>query len=154
MRMFFAMVLPLAFISSTALAQPTPQPTDSALDQQQQSKLAAWDGTWQCNPVGGGAAETSTTSLQGSYYVTRYTGKQSLTAYSRWDSIDRAYYTVRLLDDGRVQVFKTTSADPANGVWVAVFPERIKDRSVETTLSGNRMTWGDMKTFGIDCRKT
>ena len=150
--MLFAALLaatPTAASSAPAAATPT----HSQFDESQQSKLAAWLGAWRCTPVGGGTAETSVGRLRGHYYVTRYAGANSLTAYSRWDPIEKAYYTVRILDAGGVQVFKTASPDPANGVWVAVFPDRIKGRAVETTLLNDRMTWGDMRTVGIDCRK-
>ena len=153
MRILFAVVFIIVVIPAVTSAQQPSQAAQAAFNEQQQSKLGAWAGTWQCTPVQGGTTETSDTSLQGHYYVTRYTGAHSLTAYSRWDPSDRVYYVARILDTGGVEIFKSASTDPSNGVWVGVFPENIKGRSIETTLHGNRMTWGDMKTFGIDCRK-
>jgi hypothetical protein len=152
-RILFAAVLIGAVIPAVTSAQQASQTAPAAFNEQQQSKLSAWAGTWQCTPVRGGATETSATSLQGHYYVTRYTGAHSLTAYSRWDTSDSVYYVARILDAGGVEIFKSASPDPANGVWVGVFPENIKGQSIETTLHGSRMTWGDMKNFGIDCRK-
>lgn len=153
MRTFFAAVFVILVIPAGLSAQQASQATQSASKEQQQSKLAAWAGTWQCTPVGGGAPETSSTSLQGNYYVTRYTSADPLTAYTRWEPADGTYYVARIHDAGGVEIFKSISPDPANGTWVGVFPENIKGQSIETTLHGNRMTWGDMKTFGIDCRK-
>lgn len=153
MRIVFAAILMVTVIPVGTSAQQSSQAGQSAVNEQQQSKLGAWAGIWQCTPFRGGTTETSSTSLQGNYYVTRYTGTQSLTAYSRWDPVDKAYYAARILDAGGVQIFTSTSPDPANGIWVAVFPENIKGQSIQTALQGNTMTWGDMKTFGIVCRK-
>ena len=163
----FAMCLAVAAIPAAAAAQLSTTPGYKAFDQQQQAKLRGWMGTWRCvdNPPSK-KPDIETTKQDGNFFVTRESGDNPNTEYTRWSYSYKMFYTVELDDQGGTTVSSTKSLDPLNASWVTVFPSRYPNgraflpytvSTTATTITSKGQYYddkGNLKTSSSVCTKT
>lgn len=98
----------LLLIPSVSSAQLSTTPGYTKFDQQQFAKLRASVGTWKCIDVPASKKpDVQTTRQAGNYFVTRESGDDPSTSYTRWSTSYRMYYTVSIDDSGGTQVYMT-----------------------------------------------
>lgn len=104
-------------------ASPATTPGFKPFDQQQFAKLQAQVGTWNCKDTPASKKpDVITVKQQGNYFVTRETGDNPNTSYTRWSMSGKRYYTVTLVDSGGSYVYETTGLDPNNATWTPAWP--------------------------------
>jgi hypothetical protein len=167
MRKILAMSFAAALIPTAAAAQLSTPPGYTKLDQQQQAKLRGWVGTWTCvdNPASK-KPDIVTTKQDGNFFVTRESGDNPNTQYTRWSHGYKMFYTVEIDDQGGTNVSSTKSLDPLSASWVIVFPSRDpKGRAflpytvatTATTITSKAQYYDDkgkLKTSSSVCTKT
>jgi len=126
-------------------AQPSTTPGYTKFDQQQFAKLRASVGTWKCIDVPASKKpDVQTTKQAGNYFVTRESGDDPSTSYTRWSTSYRMYYTVSIDDSGGTQVYMTKGLEPFNSTWTEAYPARAPDGKpffpAFVTMRGNTIT--------------
>ncbi len=167
MRKVLALCFATALIPVAAAAQQSTTPGYTKFDQQQQAKLRATVGTWTCvNNPPSKKPDIQTTKQEGNFFVTRESGDNPNTEYTRWSHSYKMFYTVEIDDLGGTTVSSTKSLDPLNGSWVTVFPARDPNgkaflpysvAATATTITAKGQYYdekGKLKTFHGVCTKT
>lgn len=143
MRNLFFVALLAGVIPLPLMAAPATTPGFKPFDQQQFAKLQAQVGTWTCNDTPPSKKpDVIITKQQGNYYVSRETGDNPNTSYSRWSATGKRYYSITIFDSGASNVFETTALDPNNATWIPAWPpaRTRQDGPYNISLSGNTMT--------------
>jgi hypothetical protein len=118
-------VLLLVAIGATAPVRPSTTPGYTAFDQKQFAKLGAMLGTWKCVSVPAGKKPDAITTIQqGNWFVSRETGDDPNTSYTRWSHGYQHFFTVIVGDSGDSGMMISTSKDPYNGTWISQSPQK------------------------------
>lgn len=164
---FFALWFVAAAIPSAAAAQLSTTPGYTTFDQKQQAKLRGFVGTWRCvDSPPSKKPDIETTVQQGNFFLTRETGDNPSTQYTRWSHSYKMFYTVEIDDSGGTTVSSTKSLDPLNGSWLTVFPSRDSHGRAflpsTVSIAGATITgkgqyydgMGKLKSYSSVCTKT
>ena len=167
MRKALAIGFAAALIPAAAAAQLSTTPGYTAFDQQQQAKLRGWVGTWTCvDKPASKKPDIQTTTQRGNFFVTRETGDNPNTQYTRWSHGYKMFYTVEIDDQGGTNVSSTKSLDPLNASWLTVYPLRDPNgraflpysvATTATTITAKGQYYdnkGNLKSSSSLCTKT
>jgi hypothetical protein len=159
--------LAAALIPTGTAAQLSTTPGYTAYDQQQQAKLRGWVGTWKCaDTPPSKKPDIETTKQEGNFFVTRETGDNPNTEYTRWSHSYKMFYTAEIDDQGGTIVSSTKSLNPLNASSLIVFPSRDSNGraffpntivTTATTITNKGQYYDDkgkLKTFNSVCTKT
>jgi hypothetical protein len=139
-------VLATALFPCATFAQQSTTPGYTAADQARFAKLRATVGTWNCTDVPANKIpDVVTTTQQGNWFVSKETGGNPNTTYTRWSHGYQQYISVTMDPLGAMFVQTTTASDPNNATWVTEWPTTMPNKmpvpNASVTLSGNRLVW-------------
>lgn len=142
MRFFALAFIGCLTLAAPAFAQQSTTPGYTKFDQQQFAKLRATVGTWKCVDVPASKkADVITTSQDGNWFVSKETGEDPSTSYTRWSHGYQQFFTMTMSSQGNGNVMVTKAPDPNNAVWTFESPIKSPQGKpflpITTSLSGN-----------------
>ena len=144
MRLFALVFIGCLTLAAPAFAQLSTTPGYTKFDQQQFAKLRATVGTWKCADVPASKKpDVITTAQVGNWFVSKETGDDPTTSYTRWSHGYKYFFSASMGSQGDMAVTMTKSLDPNNAVWTFESPLKTPQGQpmlpITTSLSGNTM---------------